>query len=109
MKTLVWFIIAALAEIMGCFAFWLWLRLGKTAWWLVAGVPCLLVFAWALTKVDASHAGRAYAAYGAIYIFSAVLWGWLVEKQVPDRWDVTGVAICLLGSGVILWGPRGPG
>ncbi len=98
--------LAAAAEIAGCFSFWLWLRLGRSAWWTAAGIPALLVFAWALTRLDASHAGRAYAAYGAIYIVSAILWGWWIEKVPPDRWDVSGGVVCLLGSAVILWGPR---
>lgn len=63
-----WFIFAALAGIAGCYSFWLWLRLNRSPAWLGLGVPALLLFAWALTKVDASHAGRAYTAYEAIYI-----------------------------------------
>jgi small multidrug resistance family-3 protein len=106
MKSMGWFVFAALAEIVGCYSFWLWLRLNRSPVWLVLGVPALLLFAWALTKVDASHAGRAYAAYGAIYIVGAILWGWFVEKSPPDRWDVAGGLICLAGSALILWGPR---
>jgi len=106
MKSMVWFGLAAVMEIAGCFSFWLWLRLGRSAWWLAAGIPALLVFAWALTRVEDSHAGRAYAAYGAIYIVGAILWGWWVEKSPPDRWDAAGGLICLAGSAVILWGPR---
>lgn len=107
MRTTLWFLLAAVAEIGGCFSFWVWLRAGRSAWWLVAGIPALVIFAWALTRVDATHAGRAYAAYGAIYIASAIMWGWLVERHPPDRWDVLGGAVCIAGSALILLAPRG--
>jgi small multidrug resistance family-3 protein len=97
---------AALAEIAGCFAFWAWLRLGKTAWWLAPGIASLCLFAYLLTLIDAEHAGRSYAAYGGVYIVSALLWLWCAEGVKPDRWDLIGAAICLLGAAVILWGPR---
>ena len=97
---------AALAEIAGCFAFWAWLRLDKPPWWLVPGIASLCLFAYLLTLVDAEHAGRTYAAYGGVYILSALFWLWLAEGVKPDRWDGIGVAICLLGAAVILWGPR---
>jgi small multidrug resistance family-3 protein len=100
------FIAAALAEIAGCFAFWAWLRLGKTEWWLVPGVASLCLFAYLLTLVDAEHAGRAYAAYGGVYIVCALLWLWIAEQIRPDRWDMLGAAFCLGGAAIILWGPR---
>jgi len=98
---------AALAEIAGCFAFWAWLRMDKSPLWLVPGVASLCLFAWLLTLIDAEHAGRAYAAYGGIYIISSVMWLWLAEGARPDRWDIIGAAICLGGAAVILFGPRG--
>ena len=98
--------LAALAEIAGCFAFWAWARLGKSPWWLLPGIASLLLFAWLLTRVDASAAGRAYAAYGAVYICASLLWLWAVEGVRPDRWDVGGAALCLAGVCVILLGPR---
>ena len=97
---------AALAEIAGCFAFWAWLRLDKSALWTVPGTLSLLLFAWLLTLVDTSQAGRAYAAYGGIYIVSALLWLWIVEGVAPDRWDLGGALLCLAGAGVILLGPH---
>lgn len=97
---------AALAEIAGCFAFWAWLRLDKSVWWLVPGVASLCLFAYLLTLVDAEHAGRTYAAYGGIYIVSALAWLWLAEGVKPDKWDALGATICLLGAAVILCGPR---
>lgn len=97
---------AALAEIAGCFAFWAWLRLGKSAWWVAPGVASLCLFAYLLTLVETEHAGRTYAAYGGVYIVAALLWLWLAEGMRPDRWDLIGAAICLLGAATILWGPR---
>jgi small multidrug resistance family-3 protein len=96
----------ALAEIAGCFAFWAWLRLDKSHWWLVPGVALLCLFAYLLTLVEAEHAGRAYAAYGGVYIVSALLWLLVAEGVKPDRWDVTGAAVSLLGAALILYGPR---
>ncbi|MEE4205178.1 MAG: YnfA family protein [Erythrobacter sp.] len=97
---------AALAEIAGCFAFWAWLRLDRSPLWLIPGVLSLCVFAVLLTLVEAEHAGRTYAAYGGVYILSAMSWLWAAEGVRPDRWDLAGVSLCLLGSAVILWGPR---
>ena len=97
---------AAIAEIAGCFAFWAWLRQGQSILWLIPGIASLALFAWLLTLVDAEHAGRTYAAYGGVYIASALVWLWAVEGVRPDRWDLIGVCICLVGAGVILFGPR---
>jgi small multidrug resistance family-3 protein len=97
---------AALAEIAGCFAFWAWLRLDRSALWIVPGVAALCLFAWLLTRVEVEHAGRAYAAYGGIYIVSAMVWMWLAEGVRPDRWDMLGVALCVAGAIVILGAPR---
>ena len=72
------------------------------------GVLSLAAFAWALTRVDAAFAGRAYAAYGGVYIAASLLWLWLVEQTRPDRWDLVGAAICLAGAATILLGPRAP-
>lgn len=97
---------AALAEIAGSFAFWAYLRLDKSILWLIPGVACLCLFAYLLTLVDAEHAGRTYAAYGGVYIVSALVWLWAAEGVKPDRWDAIGAAVCLVGAAIILWGPR---
>lgn len=97
---------AALAEIAGCFAFWAWLRMGKSALWLAPGCASLILFAWLLTLVDTAAAGRAYAAYGGIYITAALVWLWAAEGVRPDRWDLVGVALCLAGATVILVAPH---
>ena len=93
------FIAAALAEIAGCFAFWSWWRLEKSPLWLVPGAVSLILFAWLLTLADTNAAGRAYAAYGGIYIAASLGWLWLAEGVRPDRWDVAGAS-------VILFAPR---
>ncbi|MCZ6512975.1 MAG: YnfA family protein [Nitrospinae bacterium] len=97
---------AAVAEIGGCFAFWAWLRLGRSIYWVLPGLVSLIVFALLLTRVEAMFAGRAFAAYGGVYIAASVLWLWVVEGQRPDRWDVLGSVICLVGAAIILLGPR---
>jgi small multidrug resistance family-3 protein len=104
--SIVIYLAAALAEIAGCFAFWAWLRLDRSPWWLGPGIGSLCLFAYLLTLVDAAHAGRTYAAYGGVYILSALLWLWVAEGVKPDRWDTLGTAICLAGAAIILWGPR---
>jgi small multidrug resistance family-3 protein len=98
---------AALAEIAGCFAFWAWMRLDRSALWLIPGVACLVLFAWLLTRIEADFAGRAYAAYGGVYIVASLVWLWAVEGARPDRWDALGAALALAGAAVILFGPRG--
>jgi len=97
---------AALAEIAGCFAFWAWLRLGKSALWAIPGVVALIAFALLLTRVESAFAGRAFAAYGGVYIAASLFWLWLVEATRPDRWDLIGAAVCLGGAAIILFGPR---
>jgi small multidrug resistance family-3 protein len=105
-KTPFIYMAAALAEIAGCFSFWMWLREGKPVWWLAPGIASLALFAWLLTLVDSAAAGRAYAAYGGVYIVASLAWLWGVEGVRPDRWDAAGASICLLGAAVILFGPR---
>ena len=106
MNTMFWYAGAALAEITGCFAFWAWLRLGRSALWTVPGMVSLIVFALLLTQTEAVFAGRAYAAYGGVYIAASLLWLWAIEQIQPDRWDVLGAGLCFVGAALILWGPR---
>jgi small multidrug resistance family-3 protein len=82
-------------------------RLDKSALWLMPGLASLTFFAWALTRTESDIAGRTYAAYGGIYIAASMVWMWLVEGNRPDRWDLTGLAFCLLGSALILLPHRG--
>jgi small multidrug resistance family-3 protein len=97
---------AAVCEIAGCFAFWAWLKMGKSALWVAPGMVSLALFAWLLTLVPSIAAGRAYAAYGGIYIAASILWLWLAEGYRPDRWDLAGAAICLVGTAIILMPAR---
>ena len=106
MPSFLYYITAAVAEIGGCFAFWVWLRLDRSPYWVIPGGVSLIVFAVLLTRIESLFAGRAYAAYGGVYIAASVLWLWGVEGQRPDRWDVVGSIICLLGAAIILLGPR---
>ena len=96
----------ALAEILGCFSIFLWLRLDRPVWWVGVAAASLGLFAWLLTLHPTENAGRVYAAYGGVYIGVSLLWMWLVEKQPPDRWDILGSALCLIGAMIIYWGPR---
>lgn len=101
------YVIAAVAEIAGCFAFWAWLRLDRSWLWALPGTASLLLFAVMLTRVPADAAGRAFAAYGGVYICASLAWLWAVEGLRPDRWDLIGAGLCLAGASVILLGPRG--
>jgi len=100
------YVAAAVAEIGGCFAFWAWLRLGRSALWTIPGVVALIVFAYLLTRVEAQFAGRAFAAYGGVYIAASLAWLWAVEGARPDRWDLIGAVACVAGAAIILFGPR---
>lgn len=97
--------LAALAEIAGCFAFWAWLRLDRSALWLIPGAISLALFSYLLTRVEVEFAGRAYAAYGGIYIAASIAWLWAVEGQIPTRWDIIGAVFCLTGMAIILVAP----
>jgi len=106
MKTGIVYVLAAFAEIGGCFAFWAWLRLGKSVLWVAPGMASLALFAYLLTQVESLAAGRAYAAYGGVYIGASLLWLWAVEGVRPDRWDALGAGVALLGAAIIVFGPR---
>lgn len=99
------FIATALAEILGCYLPYLFLRRSGSPWLLLPAALALAVFAWLLT-LHPTAAGRTYAAYGGIYITIAVLWLWLIDGRQPDRWDLLGAGLCLLGAFVIIIGPR---
>lgn len=104
-KTLVLFAFTAIAEIVGCYLPYLWLREGKSAWLLLPAAISLAVFAWLLTLHPAA-AGRVYAAYGGVYIGVAILWLWLVEGIRPTGWDLLGATVAMLGMAIIMFSPR---
>ena len=96
------FATAALLEIAGCFAFWAWLRRGASPLVALLGVASLIGFAVVLTRADTAFAGRAYAAYGGIYIAASLAWLWVVEAQRPHATDLIGAAIAVVGALVIV-------
>ena len=96
------FALAAFFEIAGCFAFWMWLRRGATPLMAVLGVVSRIAFALALTRTDSAFAGRAYAAYGGIYIAASLVWLWLIEGQAPTRTDLVGAALAISGALLII-------
>jgi small multidrug resistance family-3 protein len=97
------FAATAIAEILGCYLAYLWLRQGRSSWLLLPGAVSLALFAW-LLALHPGPAGRTYAAYGAVYIAVAILWFALVEGQRPDAWDIVGAAVSLLGMAIIVLG-----
>jgi small multidrug resistance family-3 protein len=101
------YLAAAIAEIAGCFSFWAWRRNGASIWVVLPGVVSLVAFAWLLTRAESAFAGRAYAAYGAVYIVASLGWLWAIEGSRPDRWDILGALLCLAGGAVILLGRHG--
>ena len=106
MTSFVFYFAAAVVEIGGCFAFWAWLRLGKSVYWILPGIMSLVIFAILLTRIESIFAGRTFAAYGGVYIAASLLWLWLIEGQRPDKWDILGASICIVGAAVILFGQR---
>jgi small multidrug resistance family-3 protein len=105
-QTILWFAIAAVLEIAGCYASWMWLRLGRSPWWLVPGTISLFLFGIVLTRVDTGLAGRAFAGYGGVYIVSSLAWLVLVKRTTPRATDVAGALVCLLGAAIIVYGAR---
>jgi small multidrug resistance family-3 protein len=105
MKTVLLFIATALAEIIGCYLPYLWLKQGRSAWLLVPGALGLALFAW-LLALHETAAGRVYAAYGGVYIGVAIVWLWAVDKVRPSAWDVVGVTVALVGMTIIMFQPR---
>jgi small multidrug resistance family-3 protein len=101
------FVVTALAEILGCYLPWLWLREGRSPVLLVPAAMSLALFAWLLTLHPGTAAGRTYAAYGGVYVATAVFWLWAVDGQRPDRFDLIGAAVCLVGMAIVYLGPRG--
>ena len=102
-KAFVLFVFTAIAEILGCYLPYVWLRKSGSPWLLVPAAISLAVFAWLLTLHPAA-AGRVYAAYGGVYMAVALVWLWRVDGVALTRWDVTGAAIALSGMGIIVWG-----
>nr|WP_249210772.1 YnfA family protein [Acetobacter persici] len=107
MKPFLIYLAAGFAEIAGCFAVWLWLKEGRSAWLLLPGLVSLILFALLLTRIESDSAGRAYAAYGGVYITASLVWMRVVEGRMPDKWEILGALVCLAGTSLILLAPRG--
>ncbi|MFS1164244.1 YnfA family protein [Aeromonas salmonicida] len=105
LKTIVLFLITAVAEIVGCYLPYLWLIQGRSVWLLLPAGLSLVLFAW-LLSLHPTAAGRVYAAYGGVYIFVAILWLWLVDGIRPTLWDLVGSLVALLGMAIIMFAPR---
>jgi small multidrug resistance family-3 protein len=106
LRTMLLFTLAAIFEIAGCYTAWMWLRLGRSPLWLGAGVVLLVLFALTLTRVETAFAGRAFAAYGGVFIAAALGWAALVENRRPDVADVGGALVCIAGAAIIAFGRR---
>jgi len=105
LKTIALFMITAVAEIVGCYLPYLWLKQDKSIWLLLPAALSLMLFAW-LLSLHPTAAGRVYAAYGGVYIFVALLWLWLVDGIKPTTWDMVGAAIALIGMAIIMFAPK---
>ena len=104
-KTSALFVITAVAEIIGCYLPSLWLKRNGSAWLLVPAAASLAIFAW-LLSLHPTAAGRVYAAYGGVYVVTALLWLWVVDGVRPDRWDLIGGTVALAGMMIIMFSPR---
>ncbi len=104
-RTVLLFVVTALAEIVGCYLPYLWLRRDRSPLLLLPAAASLALFAWLLT-LHPTGAGKTYAAYGGVYVTTALLWIWIIEQQVPDRWDLIGGAVTLVGMAIIAFAPR---
>jgi len=103
-KTFLLFVATAVAEIVGCYLPWLWLKKDGSAWLLLPAAASLALFVW-LLSLHPTAAGRVYAAYGGVYVLVAVGWLWLVDAVRPSAWDLVGCTVCVLGMGIIMLGP----
>jgi len=104
-KTIALFMITAVAEIVGCYLPYLWLKQDKSVWLLLPAAMSLALFAW-LLSLHPTAAGRVYAAYGGVYVFVALLWLWLVDGIRPTTWDMIGALVALTGMAIIMFAPR---
>jgi small multidrug resistance family-3 protein len=105
LNTLGLFALTALAEILGCYLPYLWLKQGKSIWLLLPAAASLALFVW-LLSLHPTAAGRVYAAYGGVYVAMAIIWLWLVDGIRPSHWDLLGAAVALIGMAIIMFAPR---
>ncbi len=105
-KSICYFVLAGLCEIGGGYLVWLWLREGKPLWYGLIGAFVLVLYG-VVPTLQPAHFGRVYAAYGGVFIVLSILWGWQVDKIAPDRFDMIGGMVALIGVGIIMYWPRG--
>ena len=105
LQSIILFAAAAVFEVGGAYLIWLWRRKGSPGWFALLGVVALATYGFIQT-LQSFNFGRAFAAYGGVFIAVALVWGWWVDGRSPDRWDWLGMGICLVGAAIILWGPR---
>ena len=105
-KSLFYFVLAGLCEIGGGYLVWLWLREGKSIWFALIGAVVLILYG-VIPTLQSGNFGRVYAAYGGIFVVLSILWGWQIDKIVPDKFDLIGGFIALIGVFVIMYWPRG--
>jgi small multidrug resistance family-3 protein len=103
LKTFLLFVLTAIAEIVGCYLPYLWLRKSGSPWLILPAFVSLALFSWLLT-LHPTASGRVYAAYGGVYIAVALVWLWKVDRVPMTRWDLAGGAVALTGMGIIVWG-----
>ena len=108
LKTVLLFLVTAVAELVGCYLPYLWLRKNGSAWLLIPALVSLSLFAWLLT-LHPTASGRVYAAYGGVYVAAAVIWLWAIDGVRPTRWDLLGAAVTLIGMSIIMFAPRPDG
>lgn len=99
------FLLAGLCEVGGGYLVWLWLRSGK-GWWLGALGGLALFLYGVVPTFQPAHFGRVYAAYGGVFVVLSLAWGWAVDGQRPDRFDLLGAALCLVGVALMMYWPR---
>lgn len=104
-ESIFYFILAGLFEIGGGYLVWLWLREGASIWFAVLGAVVLVLYG-VIPTLQPANFGRVYAAYGGVFIVMAIIWGWQVDKITPDRFDIIGGIIALIGVFVIMYWPR---
>lgn len=105
LKTAALFLVTAVAEIVGCYLPYLWLKQDKSVWLLIPAALSLALFVW-LLSLHPTAAGRVYAAYGGVYVFTAILWLWLVDGITPTAWDLLGSFMAVTGMAIIMFAPR---
>ncbi|HXG84161.1 MAG TPA: YnfA family protein [Pyrinomonadaceae bacterium] len=104
-QSIFFFLLAGLLEIGGGYLMWLWLR-EKWAWWIGASGAFFIILYGIVPTFQTANFGRVYAAYGGVFIVLSILWGWWIDGQRPDYWDIIGSIVCMVGVGMIMYAPR---